>query len=427
MSFDHLNNGLYKDLYKSFSRLSGLFSDSSQPYIPYRFAERAFIKAVKEAYDPDDLSRHDNSFDATVTLPDGKVAGVGIKTFIKTGTPYKDEKVAEFSPVDGVKTDAFKRLTREEMVTFVASLRNKRIMSDAQEYGIDIKSSFYHCVVRDNGKIFFHEEPYPLIDLSKLKVTGNSSNDNMIYFTDGVNEYKYSQSKSVIFKRFKFTEGVNSPDLPVDISADPFSMLLSGSGGYQNSNLNIILNSQPNAPSRPFVILPLYSTRGRVKNVPEASGLNQWNAGGRAREFGESYFPIPIDVRRNNPGFFPSRDERFDLHLPDGTTVPASICQDGGKALMSKPNVLLASWVYRVIDGSLSAARQRMGSVNRPYTYDDLVQIGKDSVVVFKNNDGSYSVNFMPVGTYDIYKENGFCAENFEEFRDQCAKAKDVT
>ena len=45
-----------------------------------------------------------------------------------------------------------------------------------------------------------------------------------------------------------------------------------------------------------FVILPLYSTEAGNRIVHEKSGINQWNAGGRKRKFGESYIPIPSKI-----------------------------------------------------------------------------------------------------------------------------------
>ena len=38
--------------------------------------------------------------------------------------------------------------------------------------------------------------------------------------------------------------------------------------------------------------------------MPEKSGLNQWNAGGRVRKYGEVYIPIPAEIRKLKIGFF---------------------------------------------------------------------------------------------------------------------------
>ena len=65
-----------------------------------------------------------------------------------------------------------------------------------------------------------------------------------------------------------------------------------------------------------FVILPLYGYKNKEKFVFEKSGLNQWNAGGRKRDFGEIYIPIPIEIHKSFPNFFPPRDKKFNLVVP---------------------------------------------------------------------------------------------------------------
>lgn len=67
-----------------------------------------------------------------------------------------------------------------------------------------------------------------------------------------------------------------------------------------------------------YVILPLYGIRNNEKYVFERSGLNQWNARGRKRDMGEIYIPIPVELHRKYPNFFPSRDVIFNLQIPSG-------------------------------------------------------------------------------------------------------------
>jgi hypothetical protein len=152
--------------------------------------------------------------------------------------------------------------------------------------------------------------------------------------------------------------------------------------------------------NRDFVVLPLYSSRGGAKSLPERSGLNQWNAGGRSRQPGESYIPIPKVVHDLEPDFFPARDRNFDLVLPTGQTVSAKTCQADRKALMSSPNSSLNYWLYMLIDGNVSAYFQRF-SDKRPYTYADLAQLGFDSVLVEKVQQGSYKLNQLEVGSFE--------------------------
>jgi hypothetical protein len=163
----------------------------------------------------------------------------------------------------------------------------------------------------------------------------------------------------------------------------------------------------------PFVILPLYSTKSSVlKEVPLKSGINQWNAGGRPRSFGESYIPVPAIIHQIRSGFFPDRETKFQLHLPNGEVVSAKICQQGDKALMSDPNDKLCKWLFSMIDGDWSKSESRF-SGSKPYSYDDLVNINKDSVRVSKSSDGqTYFMESAPLGSFEQFVASASDAED---------------
>jgi hypothetical protein len=141
-----------------------------------------------------------------------------------------------------------------------------------------------------------------------------------------------------------------------------------------------------------------------LKEVPAKSGINQWNAGGRKRSFGEAYISIPRKVHQMKPGFFPERDQKFDLRLPSGEVVRAKVCQQGSKALMSDPNTVLCNWLFSTIDGDHSYSQSRL-SRGLPYTYDDLARIGKDSVRLTKiaGDDLVFELEFAAVGSYEEF------------------------
>lgn len=148
------------------------------------------------------------------------------------------------------------------------------------------------------------------------------------------------------------------------------------------SGLDFSVSGEDPGGQSDYVVLPLYSTqKGTTKTVPARSGINQWNAGGRKRSFGEAYIPIPRRVHQLKPNFFPARDQKFKLLLPSGSVVDAKVCQQGSKALMSDPNTELCDWLFGVLDGGSARAQSRMVT-RRPYTYEDLEDVGKDSVVV---------------------------------------------
>ena len=141
----------------------------------------------------------------------------------------------------------------------------------------------------------------------------------------------------------------------------------------------------------------MFSDRGG-RHVPERSGLNQWNAKGRPRDPNEIYIPIPAWIHKKFPNFFPPREQPFNLLLPNGEVLSAKVCQDGGKALMSNPNLALGKWLLRTV------MNLKEGEL---LTYSRLEELGLDSVVVYKENEQLYSINFTEIGSYDdFYEEN---------------------
>ncbi len=146
-------------------------------------------------------------------------------------------------------------------------------------------------------------------------------------------------------------------------------------------------------------ILPLYSMKNQIKYLPEKSGLNQWNAGGRKRNPGESYIPVPRVVHALRPDLFPKRDASFELVLPNDQTVLAKLCQVGSKALMSSPNDRLNFWLYQLIDGSLSNYISRFSS-NSPYRYEEISELGFDSLK-FQATDSKFSLSIAPLGAFE--------------------------
>lgn len=401
--FSEIDLELYGRLIQFAGKISNLFSDNKTPLIDYRFVEKAFVTVTESK----DISRKDISFDAL--MPNR--SGVGVKTFsfpAKGGS--KQEKIAEFTK--DAKNGVFAGLPDEALANVVSELRNARLISDAAEMRISLPESFYHCLLRVPGGVRVHEEEMLTIDIANIYPlsTGgkriprfSSGQDDHVRFSDGSKDYLFNRSKNTLFQRFRTDSGYTSEQIPLPIIGNIWELLIAGkldgifdleSGDYEESSLE-------------SVVLPLYSTKSSIlKNVPEKSGINQWNAGGRKRVFGEAYIPIPKLVHTLKPGFFPPRDQKFELSLPSGEVVTAKVCQDGSKALMSDPNHLLCNWLFTTIDGSYSYAESRLAR-QRPYTYDDLARIGKDSVRVTKlDSSGTrFSLEFAALGTFEEFVE----------------------
>lgn len=221
------------------------------------------------------------------------------------------------------------------------------------------------------------ETDYNLIDINNIKII--KTTDASLSFGDGINIYSYNFSKSTLFRKFAIPSNVFR--LPVEIIEDPYSIILDI---FEENKEKIIAPKIP-IKGEDYVILPLYGLKkGREKFVFERSGLNQWNSGGRKRDFGEVYIPIPKEIHTKYPNFFPKRYEDFSLQIPTGEIYSASVCQDDSKALMTNPNKALANWLLRKLiqleEGELA-------------TIEKLEELGFDSVSITKTEGNIYKID----------------------------------
>ncbi|WP_061313255.1 restriction endonuclease PLD domain-containing protein [Clostridium botulinum] len=366
-----INKIKYKNMLTAMATLSKLSSESSIPYLGYREVENIYCKA----FDAENISRVDCSADAAKNG-----VGVGIKTFIE-GNGKSLQKVAEFNK----DMDMFRGKTPREVVNIISNLRNERINATKRIYGLT--NMIYHCVVRSVGQIKVFECPMDLINIKTIKNISFSSK-NTITFEDNLNEYSINISKSTLYKRF-LTKDVLL-EFSVEILQDPYEVITN----LLNTD-RAILKFASIVEEKEHIFLPLYSDRGG-RNVSEKSGLNQWNAGGRKRNPNEVYIPIPAWIHQRFNGFFPSKDKVFDLILPDKSVISAKVCQDGGKALMSNPNQDLGKWILRNV---MNLGEKEL------LTYERLVELGVDSVVIYKENSKKYSIDFTTLGSFDRFKE----------------------
>ena len=398
--YSNLDNKKYETLLKSVAALSRLYSDTNFPFIQYRFIEKLFIEASNNKLT--NISRLDKSFDCI----DDKKAGVGIKTFISESNK-KSEKIAEFNNI----ADTFKNLKSHQLAVEVATARNVRVNSDAKELGVDLKKSYYHCLVRRSGAGYIHEEPFELIDVKNLSLIQKKKPPKNPMFTDQKSEYKFDISKSTLFKTFELNKHYNSkqinlPIIPADKIYDQLTNF------YKGLNKNLFNNSKQSSfelltsstDKEDYVILPLYGQR-KHKVVGKKSGINAWNAEGRPRKFGESYIPIPSIVHKIKPNFFPPKDQKFRTKLPNNMIIDTKISQDGNKAFQSDPLTDLCSWLYKIRDLDINKSNLRFQRKDI-YTYKDLVNVGKDSVKIIKvkNQEYHYEMHTMPLDSFEKFK-----------------------
>jgi hypothetical protein len=363
------NNGNYLKLLSAVSKLSGLFSESAVPFINYRIAENIFCKS----FNAGNLSRSDTAFDANYNS-----LGVGLKTFTCSSN-NSNEKVAEFNSL-AKSLSEFKGI---ELANKLAEYRNDRISLATRLY--DIKNSLYHIVARKENELILFETDYGFIDIDNINSV--KENNASLQFEDGINLYLFNYSKSTLFRKFIIPK--KAYHLPIEIIQDPFNLLLEI---FEDKSLLVAKDKLIKGVN--YVIFPLYGIKNKEKYVYEKSGLNQWNAGGRKRDTGEIYIPVPIEIHKQYPNFFPKRDEKFNLEIPTGEIFSAKLCQDNSKALMTDPNKALSDWLLRKVlnlkEGELA-------------TIENLNELGFDSVLITKVDDTHFKIDKAKINSYENF------------------------
>ena len=357
----------YQDFLKIAWCLSNLFSDSNVPYLYYRVAEKLFCRS----FNAEDLSRSDVSADAKK----GSL-WIGLKTFL-SWNDKTFQKVAEFNS----DRNTYTSLSPKELIKQVSLLRNTRIDFTQDTHGLD--KSIYHCILRDVWKFKIFEEPMDKVDIESIK--NIKTNKGSITFDDWKNEYSFLLSKSTLTKRFITTPIIYEFD--VWIIKDPL---------FELKNIINKEHSDIETRIKQTIYLPLY---GRDQTVFEKSWLNQWNANWRKRDINEVYIPIPIEIHKNFPWFFPNRDTSFSLKLPNWKIMQSKVCQDNSKALMSYSNKELWEWILRDI---LKIKEWEL------LTYEKLQNLWIDSVRIDKINTSEFEINFSKIWTYEKFKNMFF-------------------
>lgn len=369
VEIDIENNGNYLKLLSAVSKLSGLFSESAIPFINYRVAENIFCKSFNAL----NLSRSDTAYDASFNS-----IGIGLKTFV-CNTNNSNEKIAEFNSLSRVLSN-FKG---KDLAYKLAEFRNERIELANRLYNLD--RSLYHIVARKDSELMLFETDYDKIDIQNINSI--KQNSASLQFEDGKNLYSFNYSKSTLFRKFYIPQ--KAFKLPTEILEDPFALLLEL---FEDKTLKLATDKLISGVN--FVILPLYGFKNKQKYVFEKSGLNQWNAGGRKRDLGEVYIPIPAEIHRQFPNFFPKKDKLFELKIPTGEVFSAKVCQDNSKALMTNPNNALSDWllrkVFQVKEGEL-------------LTIEMMNKLGFDSVIITKDSNGNFKIDKAKLDSYEQF------------------------
>lgn len=388
-----------------FASISRVFSDSNIPFLHYRVMENVFCKS----FNANNLARSDVSVDAKKDL-----TGIGLKTFLQKNG-YTLQKIAEFNR----QSYLFKGMTPKEIIKNVSNFRNKRLSFTKNAYNLEYM--IYHLITRDTKKMMIFEEDMHFINIDRLN--GIVKKNNTINFNDGINEYSFSLSKHTLFKRFDTNLKNALEVLNIEILSDPYDHIKNKIFDYQESieYSGDIKSDQPLYISegvfdknenyykiksnelQNYLILPLYSPKSN--RVEKKSGLNMWNASGRKRHPDEVYIPVPSWIHKSFPDFFPYKDDdypksySFMVTLPNRKSVMSmKVTQAGGKAIQSDPNKDLGKWILRDI---LEIENYEL------VTKQDLDIIGIDSVILIKQTERKFQIDFMKSGSYKEF-ENKF-------------------
>lgn len=383
----------YKSMLALVGSLSNLFANSEKPMLYYRAHENVFCKC----FEAKNLSREDCSVDAKK----GAI-GLGLKTWIGSN----NQKVAEFNRL----RPEYANLSGIELVKKISECRNERIRIAKNLH--DITEMFYHVVKRIPHGMQIYELTFDLIDIDNIVLDEDKTTENNIYFSDGKHTYHFSKPKSTLFMIFDDMKLMDAFD--VEILEDPFATLK-----LLDKFIHLQMQEQTVERQRPKLCLRLYAVKpDGTKYVPEKSGLNQWNADGRARDANELYIAYLKADRERDLQFFPPRDTTFTLVLPDDTEMDAKVCQSAyqkikdedyeqlsdkekaeqnaktqvGKAIMSNPNKALGKWLLRDVFGLPEGTL---------VTYDMLRVFDIDSVMFTRINDRKYKIDFCTLGTYE--------------------------
>ncbi|MCY4297889.1 MAG: NgoFVII family restriction endonuclease [Flavobacteriaceae bacterium] len=361
----------YVKLLKAVGALSRIFSNNSAPLINYRAVENIFCKS----FNAENLSRSDIAFDAKYHS-----LGIGIKTFL-CNKKNNYQKIAEFNK----HSKELSKLDIENLPNDLGKYRNERIDFAKRTYGVE--NSIYHIVARTKQGLILFNTPYNKIHLKQIKkVQYTNKEKKTIEFCDNLNSYRYNFSKSTLYRKFSVPK--NAIEIPIEIIDDPYSLILDIAEVDKKELFKTVHSDQSN------VILPLYSTRKFPKSIPQKSGLNLWNAGGRPRNKGEIYIPIPAEIHKKHPNFFPPRNKSFDLAVPTGNILKANVCQANSKALMTDPNKDLSDWLLRKV---LKLEEGKLADYNR------LSILGFDSVNIIKHSSNSYKIETAPIDSYENF------------------------
>jgi hypothetical protein len=408
----------YIQFLKVYGALSNLFHQKKgeiTPYLDSKFQETVFAKI----FNGENVDYNNTPHDVLATFGNDKI-GIGIKTW--SGHKPSYQKVMQLKR----HQNEIKNYTNDlhSLAYRISELKNESLKRDYARLSLLEDKNIYHYVTRDKDCCIINECPYPLVDLSKLKIV--NSTKSSLFWSDGNRDYKYTFGDSQILQYFDSQkyDTVVLDRFDVKIIEDPFTFLM-------KAYLSLIETSKLMKSNIVEAYLPLYSYQS--KEVEEKSGLNAWNAASKnknsnaPRPLNEVYIPIPREFHKKHPDFFiknvfefekhreafdGNKDEkpeiRFHLHLPNGKIIPSLITGDNMKHLQSGSNTEYDKNGKRFGQSALGQwlLVDVLGLKERKLVTREWLKLkGTDAVRLWRNKDDYSTINidFAPVGAFEAF------------------------
>lgn len=410
----------YEEYLKMYGALSAMFnqksSETGAPYLDSKFQETIYARS----FNSEDVDIGNTPHDIRSTFGNHKI-GIGLKTWLNSTPSY--QKVMQLKRYKNDIDPYNSEKDKDQLAHVIASIKNKRLISDYKRLGLNDNDNIYHYVTRDKGILRLSETSYPLIDMDHLKP--GKLTTSSFKFSDGVKNYKYTFGDSQIWMLFGEDESDTHflDQLNIDILDDPFSFLRDAFKQFEKNNGLYIPKK---AVSRDYLYLPLYSYRS--KEVKPKSGLNAWNADPKnkgsqtLRPENEAYIPIPKELWKKKPFWVDPKVDMsnrkkyqaetgqnsysINLHMPDGKIFPAIFTQADFKSLQTNPQSILGEWILNVL--GFKHAHRDIANIpsKNVVTMKMLQQAGYDSVKLWHEKPGNYHdvwIDFAEYGSFERF------------------------
>jgi hypothetical protein len=309
--------------------------------------------------------------------------GISIKTF---GEISCSQKITELTK-EGIYIKGISDIN--EAAKYIADYRNSKLNDMIKDYNLD--KLIYHLITRKKGMFNIHEEILYPIDINSI--TNISKKNSSIYFQDKYNYYRYCLTKNTLFKNFILDNPIDF--IPIKDKGRSYDDIYAEIV-REESKTKINLISKQHQLINEKIYLPLYSGTESGKYIPAKSQLNYRLGDKMGKSCNNVYLNVPNWIKSNFKNFFPKDKSIFKVILPNGDILDAKLSQSGLRALMSVPSTDLGEYILREVL-CLKTAEESV-------TFENLSNIGFDSISLLKQAPNVYCLSFEHIGAYEEFE-----------------------